>query len=473
MSERPATPAATLEYFVSEMDCAECARTVRGAIGNLAGASDVSVNFTTQTLRLTLDEARTPRAALERDLARLGYPPRLKGGEVVADASSGTVADGAYGGPETPPAWYRTAKGRFVLVTGALLAVSAFLALVFPPLAPWGFTAATVLGVAPLARKAWASARLGRRFTINTLISLAALGAVAIGEAPEGAIVVFLFAIGELLETVAAGRARASIHALAALAPKVALLLEGGRAREVPVAALAVGDLVRVQPGGRVPADGTIVEGSAGIDEAPVTGESMPVTKEPGDTLFASSIATVAVLSVRVDKPASDSTIARIIHLVEEAEASKAPVARFIDRFSSVYTPSSMLMAALVAIVPPLLFGASWEECVYRALALLLIACPCALVLSVPAAVTSGISAGARRGLLIKGGAVLESIGGVRTVAFDKTGTLTENRPQVTDVVPIAASEDEVLRLAAAVETGSAHPLAKAILQREIGRAHV
>src|SRR5690554_67324 len=466
MSERPATPAATLEYFVSDMDCAECARTVRGAIGNLAGASDVSVNFTTQTLRLTLDEARTPRAALERDLTRLGYPPRLKGGEVVADAPGGAVAGGAYGGPETPPAWYRTAKGRFVIVTGALLAVSALLALTFPSLATWGFTAATLIGVAPLARKAWASARLGRPFTINTLIALAALGAVAIGEAPEGAIVVFLFAIGELLENVATGRARAGIHALAALAPKVALLLEGGRAREVPVAALTVGDLVRVQPGGRVPADGTIVQGAAGIDEAPVTGESMPIAKGVGDSLFAGSIATDAVLTVRVDRPASDSTIARIIHLVEEAEASKAPVARFIDRFSSVYTPAAMLAALLVAVVPPLLFGADWGEWIYRALALLLIACPCALVLSVPAAVTSGISVGARRGLLIKGGAVLEAIGDVKTVAFDKTGTLTENRPQVTDVVPLAASEDEVLRLAAAVETGSAHPLAKAILKR-------
>ncbi len=451
------------EFFVENMDCAECARNVAGALESVDGISDVTVNFTTQKLRLSLEEAVITRGAVEQSLSHLGYPPRVT--QEGATDDSGAKA----GGLDRPPLWYFTSKGRFVLVTGALLAVSAFLALVFPPLAPWGFTAATVLGVAPLARKAWASARLGRPFTINTLISMAALGAVAIGEAPEGAIVVFLFAIGELLETVAAGRARASIHALAALAPKVALLLEGGRAREVPVAALAVGDLVRVQPGGRVPADGTIVEGAAGIDEAPVTGESMPVAKAPGDTLFAGSIATDAVLTVRVDRPASDSTIARIIHLVEEAEASKAPVARFIDRFSSIYTPAAMLAALLVAVVPPLLFGADWGEWIYRALALLLIACPCALVLSVPAAVTSGISAGARRGLLIKGGAVLEAIGDVRTVAFDKTGTLTENRPQVTDVVPLAASEAEVLRLAAAVETGSAHPLAKAILERAAG----
>src|SRR5690606_32110378 len=245
----------------------------------------------------------------ERRLTDLGYPPRVEGGPAASRVGTNPVA--------AAPTWYQTPKGRFVIATGALLAVSALLAVALPPLAPWGFAAATLIGVAPLARKAWASARLGEPFTINTLISVAAIGAVAIGEAPEGALVVFLFAVGELLETVATGRARASIRALAALAPKVALLLEGGRAREVPVAALAVGDLVHVQPGGRVPADGTIVEGSAGIDEAPVTGESMPVAKAPGDALFAGSIATDAVLTVRVDRPASDSTIARIIHLVE------------------------------------------------------------------------------------------------------------------------------------------------------------
>ncbi|HZJ10717.1 MAG TPA: heavy metal translocating P-type ATPase, partial [Trueperaceae bacterium] len=459
-SRSPAQGTTAHEFVVENMDCADCARTVEGALGHVNGVSDVRVNFTTQKLRLTLDEALVSRAAVERNLTNLGYPPKVNAelslSEVEAQASS----------PSPSAAWYRTSKGRSVIATFALLAVTALLAFVFPPLAPWGFTAATLIGVAPLARKAWASTRLGQPFTINTLISVAALGAVAIGEAAEGAIVVFLFAVGELLENVATGRARAGIRALAALAPKVALLLEGGKAREVPVAALRPGDLVRVQPGGRVPADGTILEGNAGVDESPVTGESMPAYKSDGDSLFAGSISTDAVLTVRVDKPASDSTIARMIHLVEEAESSKAPVARFIDRFSRVYTPAAMLVATLVAVVPPLLFGASWEAWIYRALALLLIACPCALVLSVPAAVTSGISAGARRGLLIKGGAVLESIGDVKTVAFDKTGTLTENRPRVTDVVPLAASEAEVLRLAAAIETGSAHPLARAILGR-------
>ena len=459
----PAQGATAYEFFVENMDCADCARTVQGALGRVHGVSDVNVNFATQKLRLSIDEALVTRAAVERSLTDLGYPPRVEGKRPTAREGGTPSALAA------PPAWYRTTKGRFVIVTFALLVISVLLALALPPLAPWGFAAATLLGVTPLARKALASARLGEPFTINTLIALAALGAVAIGEAAEGAIVVFLFAVGELLENIATGRARASIRALAALAPKVALLLEGGSAREVPVEALRVGDFVRVQPGGRVPADGTVVAGTGGVDESPVTGESMPAAKQPGDSLFAGSISTDAVLTLRVDKPASDSTIAKIIHLVEEAESSRAPVARFIDRFSRVYTPTAMLVAALVAVAPPLFFGASWEEWIYRALALLLIACPCALVLSVPAAVTSGISAGARRGLLIKGGAVLESIGDVQTVAFDKTGTLTQNRPQVTDVVPIVAGTDEVLRLAAAVETGSAHPLAKAILERADG----
>src|SRR5690606_9617468 len=435
LSRPPAQVIASYVFFVENMDCADCARKVKGALGHMNGVSDVKVNFTTQKLRLTIDEALVTRATVERNLTSLGYPPKAQTDRALTEERE------PLGPPAPSPAWHRTSKGGTVLVAGALLVMSVLLALVFPPLAPWGFTAATLIGVAPLARRAWASTRLGQPFTINTLIALAALGAVAIGEATEGAIVVFLFAIGELLESVATGRARAGIRALAALAPKTALLLEGGRAREVPVAALRMGDHVRVQPGGRVPADGTIVEGAGGIDESPVTGESMPVAKGTGESLFAGSISTDAVLTVRVDKTASDSTIAKIIHLVEEAEASKAPVARFIDRFSRVYTPGAMLVAALVAVVPPLLFGASWEAWVYRSLALLLIACPCALVLSVPAAVTSGISAGARRGLLIKGGAVLESIGDIKTVAFDKTGTLTENRPRVTDVVPFSVSE--------------------------------
>ena len=356
-----------------------------------------------------------------------------------------------------------------MLTTGTLLAAGGLVAQLVPALAPWGFTAATLVGVWPLAVKAARGALRGSPFTINTLITLAAFGAVAIGEAAEGAIVVFLFAIGELLESVAAGRARANIRSLAALTPSTALLLEGSGTREVEVSSLEPGQSVLVRPGSRIPADGTIVEGSSAVDESAVTGESVPSAKAAGEPVYAASIATDGSLVVRVEKAVEDSTIARIIQLVEEAESHKAPVKRFIDRFSQVYTPLAMLVATLAAMLPPLLLGAAWDAWIYRGLAILLIACPCALVLSVPAAITSAISAAARAGLLLKGGAALEAIGSVSTVAFDKTGTLTGNRPVVTDVVALQGSEQEVVRLAAAVESTSAHPLARAIRERAAG----
>ena len=234
----------------------------------------------------------------------------------------------------------------------------------------------------------------------------------------------------------------------------------------MPAASLSVGATILVRPGDRVAADGVIVEGESDIDEAPVTGESVPKRKGPKDSVFAGTINSDGVLRVRVTAAASDNTIARIVRLVEEAQEAKAPTERFINRFSRYYTPGVVLVAALIALVPPLLFGAAWGEWVYKGLAILLIGCPCALVISTPAAIAAGLSAGARRGLLMKGGAVLESLRTVTAVAFDKTGTLTEGRPKVTDIVPLGRSEREVLSLAAALETGSSHPLATAILEK-------
>jgi Zn2+/Cd2+-exporting ATPase len=277
-------------------------------------------------------------------------------------------------------------------------------------------------------------------------------------------VVIFLFAVGELLENVAAARARAGIKALVGLVPRVAQRDESGQLREVPVEDLRVGDIVIVRAGDRMPSDGEVVEGSSEVDEAPVTGESVPVAKTPGSAVYAASINGNGLLRVRITKTVADNTIARIIHLVEEAQASKAPTARFIDCFAVYYTPAAMVVAGLVIVVPPLLFGAEWLTWVYRGLATLLIACPCALVISTPAAIASGLAAGARRGLLIKGGAALETLGKVVTVAFDKTGTLTVGKPKVTDVVATEGSENDVLAISAAVERGSSHPLALAIL---------
>ncbi|BBE71786.1 lead, cadmium, zinc and mercury-transporting ATPase [Pleomorphomonas sp. SM30] len=298
-------------------------------------------------------------------------------------------------------------------------------------------------------------------------MTIAAVGAVVIGAAEEAAAVVFLFLVGEVLEGVAAARARASIRGLAALVPATARLERDGALVEVPAADLAVGAVIAVRPGDRIAADGAIVEGASAVDEAPVTGESVPKAKTVGDPVFAGTINGEGLLRVRVTAAAADNTIARVVRLVEEAQEAKAPTERFIDRFARWYTPGVVAVATAVAVLPPLVAGGDWNAWVYKGLAILLIGCPCALVISTPAAIAAGLAAGARRGLLMKGGAVLEQVGRLTTVALDKTGTLTEGRPVVTDVAAVGdARVPDVLALAAALEAGSSHPLAVAILAR-------
>jgi Cd2+/Zn2+-exporting ATPase len=466
----PSTIVVPLAWKVGGMDCASCAAKVRGAVERLPGVSDVKITVMSETLSLDLDEGRTDRAAIAAKVTSLGYTV-----EPIAPQSAPVSAshkDAAEAGPphETTPkgmSWWRTSKGRLVLVTGALLAAAWALKLAASEqIAYWGFVAACVIGVVPVARRAVAAARSGIPFTIEMLMTIAAAGALVIGAAEEAALVVFLFAVGEVLEGVAADRARASIKALGDLVPKTAIIEEAGETRQVPASSLAIGQTVLVRPGDRIPADGDIVDGVSGVDEAPVTGESVPKTKGVGEPVFAGSINTEAALRVRVTKAAEDNTIARIIRLVEEAQEARAPTERFIDRFSRIYMPAIVGLALLVMLVPPLLLGGEWSTWIYRSLALLLIGCPCALVISVPASIASALSAGARRGLLLKGGAVIEAAARTDTVAFDKTGTLTVGRPRVVDIVPLGGSERDVLALAAAVETGSSHPLAEAILAR-------
>lgn len=441
-------PTGRHEWTVEGMDCADCARKIDTALARLPGVGDVAINLGTGRLRLALDEGLTAPGEVVRSVRALGYTARPPAALLAA-----------------PTPWYRTAKGRLVLASGALVALAFVTSFFLPQLAPWAYAAATVVAAVPVVRKAWGAARAGSPFDINALVSIAAIGALIIGAAAEGALVVFLFAVGELLEGVAAGRARHAIGALAAVTPKTALLLTDNGTSEVPADSLAIGDRVRVLPGGRVPADGVVLAGESSVDEAPITGESVPVHKGPGAGVYAGSINADGALTVEVAKEASDTTIARIVHLVTEAEAGKSPTARFIDRFSRYYTPAVLLVATLTAIVPPLFFAGEWHAWIYKALALLLIGCPCALVLSTPAAVTSAISAGARQGLLVKGGEALELLGKVRAIAFDKTGTLTRGEPRVTDIIPLAEPDEaRLLTLAAAIEATSAHPLARAIV---------
>ena len=490
------------DWTVSGMDCGSCAAKIKDAVTRLPGVSGVEIGIMSERLRLTLDETQTGRDRVEKVVKSLGYgiTPRAAGTKkdfvmpVMSDSSadghdqnhadhshdrSGTTAvardDSGHGSPghvHDDPAdrgkrWYQTSKGKLVIFTAILLGSAWIIELLAPQIGKWAFVAACLIGVAPIAKRAFAALRLGQPFTIESLMTVAAIGALFIDAAEEAALVVFLFAVGEVLEGVAAGKARDGIRALANLVPKTALLLVNGTAQEVPASSLAVGQMVLVRPGDRIPADGEIAEGTSGVDDSPVTGESVPVTKGPGDPVFAGSINTEAALRVTVTKAAEDNTIARIIRLVEEAEVARAPTERFIDRFSRWYMPAIVTVAALVVLLPPLAFGQPWDTWIYRGLALLLIGCPCALVISVPASIASALSTGARRGMLMKGGAVIEAAANVSRVAFDKTGTLTHGRPVVTDVVTFGATtEAELLAVAAGVETGSSHPLAVAILTK-------
>lgn len=481
------------DWTVTGMDCAACATKITTALERLPGVADVQVAVMSERLSLRLQSGTTGRETVEATVKQLGYGIAPKGQAtgkrafVMPAAPRSNDHDHDHAGHDHPAEdapqqtghshasdnadldkhWYQTAKGKLVIGTGALLAAAyAVKLLASEQVALWAFVAACLIGVAPVARRAYAALRAGIPFTIEGLMTIAAVGALFIGAAEEAALVVFLFAVGEVLEGVAADRARASIRALADLVPKTALVEENSVVQEVDAALLRIGQLVLVRPGDRIPADGTIAEGTSGIDESPVTGESMPKTKGPGDVVFAGSINAEAALRITVTKSAGDNTIARIIALVEEAESARAPTERFIDRFSRYYMPAITGLAVLVAFIPPLLFGEVWDTWVYRGLALLLIGCPCALVISVPASIASALSAGARRGILMKGGSVIEAVARTTQVAFDKTGTLTAGQPAVTDVVCLDGSEADLLAVAAGVEAGSSHPLAEAILRK-------
>ncbi|KFL27608.1 ATPase [Devosia sp. 17-2-E-8] len=468
----------TLNWRVEGMDCASCAAKIRTALERMPGVSDVAITHTTEKLSLKLTEGGAAPEAIEKQISQLGYAARpFAGAAPVAEkhdhdhaghdhAHDHGAHDHSHG--EEPgsadKAWWQTRKGQLVIVTGVLYALAWVAKLAFPDVSYWAFVVATLLGVAPVAMRAFQAARAGSPFTIEMLMTIAATGALVIGAAEEAALVVFLFAVGEVLEGAAAAQARASIKALGDLVPKTALVEENGQTQEVQASALRIGQTVLVRPGDRIPADGIVISGLSGVDQSPVTGESVPVMRGEGDEVFAGSINKEAALRIRVDKAAADNTIARIIKLVEEANEARAPTERFIDRFSRWYMPAIVGVAVLVTIVPPLLGLGDWWTWLYRGLTLLLIGCPCALVISVPASIASALAAGARQGLLLKGGVVIETVAKTRKVAFDKTGTLTRGEPKVTNVVALSGSEDDVLRLAAAVEAGSSHPLAQAIL---------
>lgn len=444
-------------WQVLGMDCPSCARKIETAVSRVSGVQQARVLFATEKLVVDLAPGLSPDPVTAAVLAA-GF--QLKGAQAN---TAHTITKEA-----TRQSPLLTTLGKYwqPLSLASLMLVAALLPKEFgQPL----FTLATLWGLWPISRKAWALTKSGSPFAIETLMTVAAVGALFLGETAEAAMVLLLFMLGEHLEAYAAGRARAGVTALMALVPDKALRIRTAAESEVreEVAAdeLRPGDIIEIAPGARLPADARLLDELGAFDESALTGESIPVERRQGDKVPAGSLAADRVLRLEVVSEPGNNAIDRILHLIEEAESQRAPIERFIDRFSRWYTPAMMLVALLVVLVPPLAFGQSWDEWIYRGLALLLIGCPCALVISTPAAVTSALAAATRQGALIKGGAALERLAHIDTVAFDKTGTLTLGKPQLTELVSLNGQpEAELLALAAAIEQGSHHPLARAVV---------
>lgn len=360
-------------------------------------------------------------------------------------------------------------QGGLVAASGALTGIGLVLHwLQLGPewLATTAFAGATIAGGLLVFPAAWGALKKWR-LDINVLMAVAVTGAWIIGEGAEAASVVFLFSLSELLESWASGRARKAVDSLLKLSPPTAIVRDAdGTEREIPVMEVAVDREILIRSGSRIPLDGQVVSGTSSVNQAPITGESLPVEKSSGDPVYAGTVNGEGSLTVRVTKPASDSTLARIIQLVGEAEENKPPTQRFVDRFAAVYTPAVFAIAILVALIPPLVFQQSWSFWIYRSLVLLVISCPCALVIATPVSIVSGLTALARRGVLVKGGVHLESVGKLRALAVDKTGTITLGKPQVVAVISRSIlTEDEILARAAAINSHSEHPLAVAITE--------
>ncbi|MCG3147756.1 MAG: Cadmium-transporting ATPase [Verrucomicrobiae bacterium] len=428
--------------------CADEVAAVEKALLVLPGVERVQGNVVARTATVRHDPQRATTEQLLAAIARTGMKASLPGAkrdhghgvnEIERAHLLSTIASGVFVGLGLAGHWLGAPEWAEIAAFGV----------------------AVIAGGWFIAPKALAAIR---RLSpdMNLLMSIAVVGALFIKAWDEAASVVFLFSLAELLESYSVTRARRAIETLMEVAPDTALLKSG---HEVPVEAVNVGEIIVIKPGARVPLDGVVIAGESNVNQAPITGESMPVEKKPGSDVFAGSINERGSLEVRVTKLSTDSTLAKIIHLVEEAQEQKAPAQRFVDVFARYYTPAVIVLALLIAVAPPLLFGQAWGAWFYRALVMLVIACPCALVISTPVSVVSGLTAAARHGVLIKGGAVLESLGKLRALAVDKTGTITEGRPRVTDVVPLnQTDEQELLRVAAALEAHSEHPLAQAIL---------
>jgi len=444
-------------FVISNMDCPTEEALIRKRLGSVCGIGELSFNLMTR--RLTVMHSLDDEQAILDALREIGMKT-----DVVSQNQSDSCATCEV---ESPVVSRRT---------WALMAVSGIAAIAAEVVA-WSGESEQSVAVIALALLSIATGGLStlkkgwialKTFTLNMnfLMSVAVFGAIIIGEWPEAAVVIFLFALAELIESLSLERAKNAIKGLMGMTPEVATVqLDGGEWREMAATDIRVGQTVRVRPGERIPLDGVVTAGGSSVNQAPITGESIPVVKSAGDPVFAGTLNERGMLEFRVTANKGNTTLDRIIHTVQEAQGQRAPTQRFVDQFARYYTPAVVVFAVLVATLPPLLFGAAFESWFYKALVMLVIACPCALVISTPVTVVSGLAAAARQGILVKGGVHLENGRFIKAVALDKTGTLTHGRPVVTDVVPLVElPADSLLQLAASVDVHSEHPIAAAIV---------
>ncbi len=449
---------------IEGMDCSDCARVIEHSVGRMDGVLNVVVNYPAQKMRVEYDAHKINHGAIEKRVRSLGYTIPAEGLQSFYQENRELI---------------------FSLTAGALVLLGWLGETWFglPPLAARAlFLAAYFFGGWDVSRHALHALR-ERHFDTDLLMVTAAIGAALIGNFFEGALLLFLFSLGHALEERTLDRARSAVRALADLTPKTALVQRNGAEREISVQELQIGDVVIVRPDVRIPVDGVVMEGASAVNQAPVTGESAPVDKEPGASVFAGSVNGEGALRVQTTRLAQDSTLARVMKLVEEAQTQKSPTQQTVEKFSRVFVPAVLGLTALLIVIPPLL-GMPFQESFLRAMTLLVAASPCALALGTPAAILAGVAQAARNGVLVKGGAHLENLGRLKALAFDKTGTITHGRPELTDIVifdlgfmnldPAAESDpakiqadasDVLLRLAASAESRSAHPLAQAIVR--------
>lgn len=445
---------AQLDVYVGNLDCEHDAAAIERGLDKTSGLVELKVYPKAAKVSLTYDPAVTSPDTLREKLNELGFPPQA--GRAV---------------PEQPKLW-RNPKVITAVISGVLLLVGWLLGQAgMSQVITYGiYIAAVVIGGYFFGREALEELLLEREIGIELLMLVAAVAALLLGEPAEAAMLVFLYSISEAAEGYTEEKTRSAVRALMDLTPKMALVRREGREFEIPLEELAVGDVFIVKPGQSVATDGVVLTGMSNVNQAPVTGESVPVEKQPEDTVFAGSINGEGALEVQATKTFADNTIARIIHMVEEAQEKKGNSQRFIERFGRIYSPAVLLGGILFALVPPLLFNGAWETWLTRAVVFIVAAAPCALVISIPITMVATLGTGARKGVLIKGGKYVEQLAKITVVALDKTGTLTRGEPEVSDVILLrdgqahgVTSSEQLLAVAAGIERLSQHPLARAV----------